>query len=32
LDYLEFLNKVQKTVKDGILLYWSEKPWEKIEY
>ena len=32
LDYLEFLNKVHKTEKDGILLYWSEIPWEKIEY
>ena len=32
LDYLEFLNKVYKTEKDGMLLYWSENPWEKIEY
>ncbi|MCK4284698.1 MAG: MBL fold metallo-hydrolase [Candidatus Lokiarchaeota archaeon] len=32
LDYLEFQNKVHKTEKDGILLYWSEEPWEKIEY
>jgi len=32
LDYLEFQNKVYKTEKDGILLYWSEIPWKKIEY
>jgi len=32
LDYLEFQDKVYKTLKDGILLYWSENPWEKIEY
>ncbi|MHA2181583.1 MAG: MBL fold metallo-hydrolase [Promethearchaeota archaeon] len=32
LDYLEFQNKVHKTHKDGLLLYWSENPWEKIEY
>jgi len=32
LDYLEFQNKVYKTEKDGLLLYWSEIPWEKIEY
>jgi hypothetical protein len=32
LDYLEFQNKVYKTEKDGILLYWSEIPWEKIAY
>ena len=32
LDYLEIQNKVHKTEKDGLLLYWSENPWEKIEY
>jgi len=32
LDYLEFQNKVQKTEKSGVLLYWSVEPWEKIEY
>ena len=32
LDYLEFQNKVHKKEKDGVLLYWSEKPWEKIQY
>ncbi len=32
LDYLEFQNKVHKTEKNGMLLYWSEKPWEKIAY
>jgi glyoxylase-like metal-dependent hydrolase (beta-lactamase superfamily II) len=32
LDYLEIQNKVHKTEKDGLLLYWSEVPWEKIEY
>jgi len=32
LDYLEFQNKVKKIEKNGVLLYWSETPWEKIEY
>jgi len=32
LDYLEIQNRVQKTYKDGLLLYWSENLWEKIEY
>ncbi|MHA1914836.1 MAG: MBL fold metallo-hydrolase [Promethearchaeota archaeon] len=32
LDYLEFQNIVYKTEKDGILLYWSEKVWEKIVF
>ena len=32
LDYLEFQNKVYKKLKDDVLLYWSENPWEKIEY
>jgi glyoxylase-like metal-dependent hydrolase (beta-lactamase superfamily II) len=32
LDYLEFQNKVHKTNKNGILLYWSEEQWEKIQY
>jgi glyoxylase-like metal-dependent hydrolase (beta-lactamase superfamily II) len=32
LDYLEFQNKVQKTEKNGVLLYWSETPWKKIQY
>ncbi|MHA2392196.1 MAG: MBL fold metallo-hydrolase [Promethearchaeota archaeon] len=32
LDYLESQNKVQKTMKDGILLYWSDERWQKIEY
>jgi glyoxylase-like metal-dependent hydrolase (beta-lactamase superfamily II) len=32
LDYLEVHNKVHKTIKEGLLLYWSENPWEKIEY
>jgi glyoxylase-like metal-dependent hydrolase (beta-lactamase superfamily II) len=32
LDYLEFQNKVQKKVKNGTLLYWSEKPWKKITF
>ncbi|MFW9821426.1 MAG: MBL fold metallo-hydrolase [Candidatus Thorarchaeota archaeon] len=32
LDYLEFQHKVHKTKKKGILLYWSEDRWEKIQY
>ncbi|MFX1575331.1 MAG: MBL fold metallo-hydrolase [Promethearchaeota archaeon] len=32
LDYLEFQNKVQKTEKNGVLLYWSKKPWKVIKY
>jgi glyoxylase-like metal-dependent hydrolase (beta-lactamase superfamily II) len=32
LDYLEFQNKVQKTEKHGVILYWSEEPWQKIQY
>ncbi|MFX1489251.1 MAG: MBL fold metallo-hydrolase [Promethearchaeota archaeon] len=32
LDYLEFYNIVHKTKKNGILLYWSDKRWEKIVY
>jgi glyoxylase-like metal-dependent hydrolase (beta-lactamase superfamily II) len=32
LEYLEFQNKVQKTEKNGTLLYWSEDPWKKIKY
>ncbi|MFX1457222.1 MAG: MBL fold metallo-hydrolase [Promethearchaeota archaeon] len=32
LDYLELQNKVFKKLEDNILLYWSEKLWEKIEY
>ena len=32
LDYLEFQNRVFKKEKNGLLLYWSEKPWKKIEY
>ncbi len=32
LDYLEFQNKVHKTKKNGLLLYWSENLWEKIEF
>ena len=32
LDFLEFQNKVHKTIKNGILLYWSEERWEKIAY
>jgi len=32
LDYLEFHNKVFKKVENGILLYWSEERWEKIQY
>ena len=32
LDYLKFQNKVQKTKKNGELLYWSEKRWKKIAY
>ena len=32
LDYLEFQNKVHKTEKNGLLLYWSEKRWKKIVY
>ncbi|MHA1986983.1 MAG: MBL fold metallo-hydrolase [Promethearchaeota archaeon] len=32
LDYLEFQNMVYKKKEDGLLLYWSEEPWEKIEY
>lgn len=32
LDYLEVHNKVYKKKEDGLLLYWSDNPWEKIEY
>lgn len=32
LDYLEFQNKVHKAIKEGILLYWSDERWQKIEY
>ena len=32
LDYLEFQNMVYKKEEDDLLLYWSETPWEKIEY
>jgi glyoxylase-like metal-dependent hydrolase (beta-lactamase superfamily II) len=32
LDYLEFQNKVYKTKKNGILLYWSDERWDKIHY
>jgi glyoxylase-like metal-dependent hydrolase (beta-lactamase superfamily II) len=32
LDYLEFQNKVYKTKKNGLLLYWSEELWDKIQY
>ncbi len=32
LDYLEFQNMVYKKEEDDLLLYWSEIPWEKIEY
>ncbi|MFX0083856.1 MAG: MBL fold metallo-hydrolase [Candidatus Hodarchaeota archaeon] len=32
LDYLEFQNIVHKIEKDGMVLYWSEKPWKKIKY
>ena len=32
LDFLEFQNKVHKTMKNGRLLYWSEERWEKIAY
>ncbi|MHA2036921.1 MAG: MBL fold metallo-hydrolase [Promethearchaeota archaeon] len=32
LDYLEFQNMVYKKEEDDLLLYWSEEPWEKIEY
>ncbi|MFX1532045.1 MAG: MBL fold metallo-hydrolase [Promethearchaeota archaeon] len=32
LDYLEFQNKVYKTKKNGLLLYWTKEQWEKIQY
>jgi hypothetical protein len=32
LDYLEFQNKVHKTIRDGNLLYWSDERWQKKEY
>ena len=32
LDFLEFQNKVFKKTENGILLYWSEERWEKIDY
>ncbi len=32
LDFLKFQNKVFKKTENGILLYWSEERWEKIDY
>ena len=32
LDYLEFQNEVKKKEENGIIYYWSEHPWERVEY